>query len=326
MMILYHFVLLLLFTARRANSFQLSMTSPTMISALNKEIKKSTGLAFNGVYSNGVGSGGSGASAFVIEDKEEKISYFVKQSDLSRFEMLRCEFEGIREMSETKTIKVPKPICFGTSEYNSFVVFEKLSLGGCGDVKLGGEKLAQMHSNTSKNNKFGWDFTNTIGATPQPNEWTDSWPDFWDKCRLGHIIKLCKAEGATFPEEQELRAKVRSILERHTVAPSPVHGDLWAGNFGWTKDGEPVIYDPAFYYGDSEVDIAMSKLFGSQSRAFYDAYDKVIPPKSGREIREVIYNLYHILNHYVLFGGGYLSQGKMMIGKILKYSILSATS
>lgn len=72
-------------------------------------------------------------------------------------------------------------------------------------------------------------------------------------CRIKtqpYPLQLCKAEGATFPEEQELRAKVRSILERHTVAPSPVHGDLWAGNFGWTKDGEPVIYDPAFYYGD----------------------------------------------------------------------------
>ena len=187
---LYYSLMLLLFTAGCAISFQLLMTSPTLISAINKEIKKSTGLAFNGVYSNGVGSGGSGASAFVIEDQDAKISYFVKQSDLSGFEMLRCEYEGIREIAETQTIKVPKPICYGTSEYNSFVIFEKLSLGGYGDPKLGGKKLAEMHSYTSKNNKFGWDFTNTIGATPQPNEWTDIWPEFWDKHRLGHIIKV----------------------------------------------------------------------------------------------------------------------------------------
>jgi fructosamine-3-kinase len=131
-------------------------------------------------------------------------------------------------------------------------------------------------------------------------------------------------DGADFPEEAELREKVKTILNRHKTVPSCVHGDLWAGNFGATKEGDPVIYDPAFYFGDREVDIAMSKLFGSQSKAFYDAYNKTFPLADEWEIRETIYNLYHILNHFVLFGGGYLSQGNMMIGKILKYNYHSS--
>merc|ERR1712216_483509 len=130
----------------------------------------------------------------------------------------------------------------------------------------------------------------------------------------------CKRKGASFANEKELRAKVKKILEAHPVKPSLVHGDLWSGNMAYTKEeGEYVIFDPATYFGDREVDLAMTKLFGIQSAAYYEAYDEEYPlQKDGFKIRETIYNLYHILNHYVLFGGGYLSQAKGMIAQILK--------
>jgi len=100
--------------------------------------------------------------------------------------------------------------------------------------------------------------------------------------------------------------------------PSLVHGDLWSGNKAFTSDGEPVIYDPAVYYGDREVDIAMTSLFGSFGSQFYNSYNTSWPLDEGFEKRKIIYNLYHILNHYVLFGGGYLSEANSMIATILK--------
>ena len=254
---------------------QVMMTDTGLIAAINTEIRRSTSdPEYSGRIANNIGTGGSGASAFIVRDDTTNVEYFVKQAGIDGFDMLKCEYEGMKEIFNTNTIRVPKPICVGTFDYTSFVVFEKLSLGGLSRPELGGRKLAELHSvqSDSGNRNFGWDFTNTIGATSQPNAWNENWADFWDSQRLGHMLKviitflplyfsssppsylflskLCKAEGATFPEEKELREKVRKILESHKVSPSLVHGDLWAGNFGWTTSGEPVIYDPAFYYGD----------------------------------------------------------------------------
>ena len=161
-----------------------------------------------------------------------------------------------------------------------------------------------MHRATSRNNQYGWDRDNTCGATPQPNPWRATWADFWDEARLGHMLKLAKREGASFPQEEELRrkvgaaegiclpfpcpclknargshphgscaevaltvamvtyvlrlspmmAQVHSILSKHETVPSLVHGDLWGGNAGATTDGEPVIFDPATYYGTALPD------------------------------------------------------------------------
>lgn len=295
------------------------MASKEVITNISNEISRAIGAPFTGSYGSGGSGGGSGASTFIIEDEKSKQQYFVKMANLGGFDMLRTEYEGIKVMHDTKSIKVPEPICYGSADYNSFAVFEKLNLGGRADPALAGRKLAEMHSHTSSNGKFGWDFTNTCGATPQPNQWCDTWAEFWDTQRLGHMLDLADKSGGNFPEAAELRAKVKSILEKHECLPSAVHGDLWGGNIGSTKEGDPVIYDPAFYYGDREVDIAMTKLFGSQYGEFYKAYDEVYPPKEGWQQRETIYNLYHILNHYVLFGGSYLSSAKQMIGKILKF-------
>ena len=285
---------------KQSTNRYIHMTSKDVLVKVSQEISRATGQPFTGISnSGGGGAGGSGASTFIITDKKSARDYFVKMSNLGGFDMLRTEYEGVKVIYETQTIRVPQPICYGTADYNSFVVFEKLCMGGYGDAVVAGTKLAEMHSHTSPNGKFGWDFTNTCGATVQPNEWCDTWSEFWDTYRLGHILSLAKKAGANFPgtanlncarnqsfstnshinnsvklEEDQLRTKVKALLEVHDCKPSPVHGDLWAGNIGATKDGEPVIYDPAFYYGDREVDVAMSKLFGSQSKQFYDAYDK----------------------------------------------------
>ena len=106
-----------------------------------------------------------------------------------------------------------------------------------------------------------------------------------------------------------------SLMYSHSL----VHGDLWSGNSAYCQDGSPCIYDPAVYYGDREVDIAMTRLFGGHSREFYASYDEQWALPEGWEDRQTIYNAYHILNHFVLFGGGYLQQGKSMLNKVLSF-------
>eukprot|EP01039_Chlorochromonas_danica_P003945 gene3945-4317_t len=265
--------------------------------------------------SYGVGGSGATANTVIAPNGEE---FFVKRGGLASFQMLQAEFAGIQEIHNTHTIRVPKPICLGTNNYESYVVFEKVTTGGHGQPEVMAERLAAMHSKFAPNQMFGWKMDNTIGATYQPNSYSVSWSEFWDRNRLGHMLTLAKRDGANFPMEQELRNKVRYILSNHDCKPSLVHGDLWSGNQGFDRHGEPIIFDPAVYYGDREADIAMTKLFGSNARSFYETYDRLLPRPPGYELRETIYNLYHILNHFVLFGGSYLNESYRLIDRILK--------
>jgi protein-ribulosamine 3-kinase len=96
-----------------------------------------------------------------------------------------------------------------------------------------------------------------------------------------------------------------------------LHGDLWSGNYSFLSDGTPVIFDPAVYYGDRETDLAMSELFGGFNARFYQAYEEAFPLDSGYALRKKLYNLYHVLNHLNLFGGGYLGQAESLMGQLL---------
>jgi fructosamine-3-kinase len=159
-----------------------------------------------------------------------------------------------------------------------------------------GSMLARAHSRPGP--RFGWHRDNYIGSSPQQNGWCDDWAEFWRERRLRPQL-----------ERAGLRANLDRLLEGHKPQPSLLHGDLWSGNVGFTKDG-PVVFDPAVYYGDREADLAMTELFGGFSREFYDAYQEVLPLDAGYEKRKHLYNLYHLLNHLNLFGGGYLGQVK----------------
>ena len=153
-----------------------------------------------------------------------------------------------------------------------FALFEYLAMGypkNDDTAREFGRQLAKMHRATSDNGQHGFAISNTIGATHQPNDWTESWSEFFVEKRLKHMLRLCRRDGATFPHEAECIEKCRRILseheQKHSVAPSLVHGDLWSGNTGATADGTPCIFDPATYYGDRETDVAMTTLFGRQA-------------------------------------------------------------
>jgi protein-ribulosamine 3-kinase len=113
-----------------------------------------------------------------------------------------------------------------------------------------------------------------------------------------------------------LLAQLQALLTHHP-APSLLHGDLWSGNAAGTSMGEPVLFDPACYYGDREADLAMTELFGGFAPAFYAAYRDAWRVDADYPVRRDLYNLYHVLNHLNLFGGGYRGQAEAMIERLL---------
>jgi fructosamine-3-kinase len=286
-----------------------------MWTEIDTHISQVTGEKFHSVQRRSV-SGGCINQGYAVSNGQH--TYFVKINQASQIAMFEAEAQGLEEMLATETIRVPKPICWGTAASSGYLVLEWLELGS-GNTKSWqemGHKLAAMHKATSSQG-FGWKMNNTIGSTPQINTWKDDWMEFYVQHRLGYQFQLARRRGGNFPHEERLLAAIAEILAEHHPTPSLVHGDLWGGNASCTANGEPVIFDPATYYGDREVDLAMTELFGGFPAAFYQGYHEIYPIEPGYERRKTLYNLYHILNHFNLFGGGYASQANRMITQIL---------
>jgi fructosamine-3-kinase len=196
---------------------------------------------------------------------------------------------------------------------------EHIALRGRGSegAAEAGRELAAMHRVTRP--LFGWDRDNTIGSTRQPNGPEEDWQVFWGRNRLGFQLDLAARNGyggRLRSEGERLLDALPALLE-HAPVPSLLHGDLWGGNMGFDREGHPVVFDPAVYYGDREADLAMTELFGGFGGDFYAAYREAWPLGPGYRTRKVLYNLYHVLNHLNLFGGGYLGQARGMVGELL---------
>jgi fructosamine-3-kinase len=226
--------------------------------------------------------------------------------------MFVAEAIALKQMYATQTIRVPQPICWGVASDAAYLVIENLELGGKQDWEAMGRNLAAMHR-VNSDRGFGWEQNNVIGSTPQINNWTNSWLDFWIEYRLAFQISLARRKGwqSNIPEAKIYKSLSR-FFDNYQTQPSMVHGDLWGGNAAFV-DGEPVIFDPALYFGDREVDLAMTELFGGFPGQFYHAYKTAYPLDAGYQNRRSLYNLYHVLNHFNLFGGGYGSQANRMI-------------
>jgi fructosamine-3-kinase len=260
--------------------------------------------------------GGCISAAYQLRGGSQQ--YFVKVNAATTLPMFEAEAEGLAEMAQSQTIRVPEPLCWGTAGGDAYLVMEYLPLGGAGKGARLGEDLAALHRVTQ--GRFGWHRDNTIGATPQPNQYEDSWVRFWTEHRLGFQLQLAARKGAgsrLARAGEQLLECVPSFFDSYTPVASLLHGDLWSGNYAYSRDGQPVIFDPAVYYGDRETDLAMTELFGGFPADFYAAYEAAFPLDSGYAQRKTLYNLYHILNHFNLFGGGYLGQAEGMIDRLL---------
>lgn len=245
--------------------------------------------------------------------------YFVKLNRDTQVEMFQAEAVGLDAMAATQTIRVPRPFCWGSTGQSAYLVLEWLELGGNhlqGWQEMG-RQLARLHRSSHSNHGFGWSQNNTIGSTPQLNDWEQDWLKFWTEQRIGYQLKLGQRKGGHFPNGKALIDAMPNLLADYTPKPCLVHGDLWSGNAAITRSGEPVIFDPAPYYGDREVDLAMTELFGTFPPAFYHGYNLEWELEANYSQRKELYNLYHILNHFNLFGGGYEASANRMIDRLL---------
>lgn len=246
--------------------------------------------------------------------------YFVKLNTASSLGMFEAEAAGLMEMHQTNTLRVPQPVCYEQNGEKAWLVLEYLSMTGshrASHAELG-TGLAAMHRVHAE--QFGWLQDNTIGLTPQINTLSSSWVEFWRQHRLGYQLDLAKDNGYGGKLQklgEQLMACLDVFFVTYQPAPSLLHGDLWGGNYGFDECGQPVLFDPAVYYGDREADIAMTALFGGFSNEFYSAYQHDYSLDSEYNTRKVLYNLYHVLNHLNLFGGSYLGQAERMMNQLL---------
>ncbi len=243
---------------------------------------------------------------------------FLKTGPPSSFDMFEAEAEGLAELARANAVRVPAVISLGCDDRNAFLALECLDFGGRGSraERELGRQLAALHRTVS--DRFGWHRDNTIGLTPQRNPRCDDWVEFYREHRLRYQLGLARENGFG----GELQTAGARLLEQlpeffrdYQPAASLLHGDLWGGNWA-TCGGEPVIFDPAVYFGDRETDLAMTRLFGGFGRDFYAAYEASWPLAPGHQQRNHLYQLYHVLNHLNLFGGGYLGRALALIGAL----------
>jgi len=284
---------------------------------IERAIREATGAPF-AIESRAGAGGGCINECHVIRGGGR--AYFVKLNTPDRSKMFAAEAAGLDEIGRTQSIRVPRHVCHGTCPAAGWIALEHLELGPADSKGLRalGSNLARLHRATS--NRYGWDRDNTIGATPQLNAWADDWIAFWRERRLGFQLELAASRGhggSLIENGRRLMENLPAFFAGYRPAPSLLHGDLWSGNAAMAADGEPVVYDPAVYYGDRETDLAMTELFGGFSHQFYDAYRAEYPLDPGYETRKPLYNLYHVLNHLNLFGGGYGAQAERMIAQLL---------
>ena|SRR5882672_253958 len=284
---------------------------------IERSVREASGAPFSIESRAGVGGGCINESCVI---RGQGRTLFVKVNRTDKASMFAAEAGGLEEIAHTITVRVPAPVCHGANGEASWIVLEHLELGPGDDSSMRrlGRDLAGLHRVTAQ--RHGWIRDNTIGSTPQVNTPADDWIAFWRERRLGSQLKLAASKdrgGRLIANGERLMEKLPAFFKGYSPSPSLLHGDLWSGNAAALPGGEPVIYDPAVYYGDREADVAMTELFGGFPQAFYTAYRAEHPLDAGYETRKHLYNLYHVLNHYNLFGGSYGAQAERMIEKLL---------
>ncbi len=291
-----------------ANNSHLSEIAKQLSRTLNQELRFVSSETIGGGCINQI-------SKLTDEDGNH---WLLKENNPQYLEMFIAEADGLKEIKSSESIRVPEVYCTGKTQQSAYLLMEYIALSsGSANTKTG-EQLAQMHH--YKTSEFGWFRNNNIGTTPQRNEQHSSWIEFWKSQRLIPQLELAKNKGypnSAYEDGLRLAGNLSVFFNTYQPLASLLHGDLWGGNQAHDKAGNPVIFDPAVYYGDREADIAMTELFGGFRSQFYSAYNAYYQLDDGYTTRKTLYNLYHILNHYNLFGGGYASQAASMTSSLL---------
>ncbi len=241
---------------------------------------------------------------------QKYMGHFHKSNNTGYQDALIKEAEGLnslKQVLESNDIKIKIPAVFQVDEQ----VLETEHINQLAGAKQQwfdlGASLARFH--TVQQKSFGWSANNYIGLNPQQNVWSDDWGRFFWQHRLGYQIQLIRDPNiqSNFAKAwHDCKTKLVAFLNKHCNHASLLHGDLWNGNVLFDNQDAWLI-DPAVYCGDAEADVAMTELFGGFPAAFYQGYQSTQPLSEHYPLKKVIYNLYHLLNHYNLFGSGYLA-------------------
>lgn len=254
-------------------------------------------------------SGGDINQAYCLHTDSKK--YFLKTNSASAFSsMFVKEAKGLQALSKNCSLQIPKVIKYGVVDDQQYLLLEWIERGipGKDFWEDFGISLAQMHKKQQA--YFGFEEDNYIGSLHQSNKKHDSWSKFYAEER---IIPLTNKLGFDKKLVEMFCSKVENLFPKET--PSLLHGDLWSGNFMCAANGKASIYDPAVYYGHREMDIGMTKLFGGFDKRFYEAYNSEYPMEKGWEDRIPLTQLYPLLVHSALFGGGYTESAKQILKK-----------
>lgn len=237
-------------------------------------------------------------------------SFFMKWNADSEKGMFLREAECLQELKKASNGQIIVPEVFAAKEIDEtpgLLVLEYLEGGNSAssdDGKLG-RGLATIHQYSIE--KFGFYNDNFCGSTPQDNSWQTDWVSFFRDNRLGYLLDLIQRDrslpGAELEVYHKLLDKIPELIPMDSK-PVLIHGDLWSGNYMFTTNG-PALIDPASYYADREMEMGIMTMFGGFSQQFYTAYNEINPLPSDWKERNALYQLYHVLNHYYIFGGGY---------------------
>jgi fructosamine-3-kinase len=296
------------------------MNRDRLIARLERELSVTLGRAVQITSFVAAGGGCINDAARIILSSGDRL--FVKFNTSAPAGMFEREAEGLAHLQKATSLRVPTPLLAAEADADTpaFVVLEDISVprrqahaktASAADFD---ERLARglVELHRTQGPAYGFYNDNFIGSTPQPNPWESSWSEFFREQRLHHMIRLLRAQGKLQGEPLSTAIRflerVDELLAGADAQPSLLHGDLWGGNVMRDGDGSPALIDPACYYGHREADLAMTRLFGGFSLRLYQIYEELFPLAEGSKERFDVYNLYHILNHALLFGGGYLRQ------------------
>ncbi len=268
-------------------------------------------------------TGGCIHQAWHIEMHND-VHIFAKTTSREKFLMLQFEADCLKilnKYSDENLLTIPCPIALQQLTRESILLMPWLDIKNGNELNLG-KGLALLHKNSSESNfkKFGWDKDGFIGTEIQKSGWSENWGEAFVRLRLTPQLEIARQWGLKPSKYDGLLKSLITFLNAHQPIPSIVHGDLWGGNKAVDSSGKGVIFDPASWWADREVDIAMTKMFGGFSNEFYDGYNDIWKLDVGFNQRVDIYNLYHLLNHANMFGGSYQEQSLKVINGI-KYMI-----
>lgn len=264
-----------------------------------------------------VGGGDINQSALLHGEDGRRLFIKYNRSEQAG-DMLRTEMLGLHTLGRLRVIQVANPLEQGSVPGGwSYLLLDYIEQARPqpGFWERFGAELAALHQITDS--YFGLGYDNFIGSLPQRNARHETWNEFYANERLLPQMRLARISGL-LQHTDELKLKV--ICNKLTELcpeepPSMVHGDLWSGNFLCSADNQPVLIDPAVSYAHREMDLAMSRLFGGFSPLFYKSYHEAYPLQPGFEQRLELYQLYYLLVHVNLFGGGYVESVRAILKK-----------